>query len=203
MNKRGIFEDSFYNLTLKLKLEKPEDVLIDASSCSNKYGSENVTINSEYTKKNITKLSLITTKKGVILSIKPFEVNKKKIIYNNKEKTIKTTEHDSKTIQKSVDLIKNNIDIINIIGDKGYKTSNIITKNKKNINIITPDKKKQKTNLNSLETNLKMKGRYKIENVFGIIKMNNERIMLRKDKKLINFMGWVYIASLENNLKFL
>ena len=68
---------------------------------------------------------------------------------------------------------------------------------------ITPDKKKQKTNLNSLETNLKMKGRYKIENVFGIIKMNNERIMLRKDKKLINFMGWVYIASLENNLNFL
>ena len=48
-----------------------------------------------------------------------------------------------------------------------------------------------------------MKGRYKIENVFGIIKMNNERIMLRKDKKLINFMGWVYIASLKNNLKFL
>ena len=59
-----------------------------------------------------------------------------KIIYN-KEKSIKTTKHDSKTIQKSVDLIKNNIDIINIIGDKEYKTSNIITKNK--INIITPD----------------------------------------------------------------
>ena len=34
-----------------------------------------------------------------------------------------------------------------------------------------------------------MNGRYKIEKVFGIIKMNNERIMLRKDKKLINFMG--------------
>lgn len=48
-----------------------------------------------------------------------------------------------------------------------------------------------------------MKGRYKIENIFGIIKMNNERIILRKDKNLINFMGWVYIACLENNLKFL
>ena len=202
-NKKGIFEDSFYTSTLSLNLEKIEDVLIDASSFSNKYGSENVTINSEYTKKNITKLSLITTKQGTILSIKPFEVNNKKIMYNNKEKIIKTTEHDSKTIQKSVDLIKNNIEILNIVGDKGYKTSNVITKNNKKINIITPNKKKQKKNLNTKESNLKMKGRYKIENVFGIIKMNNERIMLRKDKTLINFIGWVYIASLENNLKFL
>ena len=184
-------------------MKKIEDVLIDASSFSNKYGSENVTINSEYTKKNITKLSLITTKQGAILSIKPFEVNNKKIMYNNKEKIIKTTVHDSKTIQKSVDLIKNNIEILNIVGDKGYKTSNVITKNNKKINIRTPNKKKQKKNLNTKESNLKMKGRYKIENVFGIIKMNNERIMLRKDKTLINFIGWVYIASLENNLKFL
>jgi hypothetical protein len=202
-NKKGIFEDSFYNFTLNLNLQEQEDLLIDASSFSNKYGSENVTINSEYTKKNITKLSVITTKQGAILSIKPFEVNSKKIIYNKKEKIIKTTEHDSKTIQKSVDLIKNKIEILNIIGDKGYKTSNIITKNAKKINIITPNKKNQKNNLNTMESNLKMKGRYKIENIFGIIKMNNERIMLRKDKSLINFMGWVYIASLENNLKFL
>ena len=34
-----------------LKLKKSEDILIDVSSCSNKYGFENVTINSEYTKK--------------------------------------------------------------------------------------------------------------------------------------------------------
>ena len=201
--KKGIFEDSFYNFTLNLNLQKEENLLIDASSFSNKYGSENVTVNSEYTKKNITKLSVITTKQGVILSVKPFEINSKKIIYNKEEKIIKTTEHDSKTIQKSVDLIKNKIEILNIIGDKGYKTSNIITKNEKKINIITPNKKNQKKNLNTIENNLNMKGRYKIENIFGIIKMNNERIMLRKDKNLINFMGWVYIACLENNLKFL
>ena len=168
--KKGIFEDSFYNFTLNLNLQKEENLLIDASSFSNKYGSENVTVNSEYTKKNITKLSVITTKQGVILSVKPFEVNSKKIIYNKEEKIIKTTEHDSKTIQKSVDLIKNKIEILNI---------------------------------NTIENNLNMKGRYKIENIFGIIKMNNERIMLRKDKNLINFMGWIYIACLENNLKFL
>jgi len=200
-NKKGIFEASFYNLTLNIK--DTEDVLIDASAFSNKYGSENVTINSEYTKKNITKLSFITTKEGAILSIKPFEVNNKKIIYAKQEKTIKTTEHDSKSIQKTVDLINKKIKIVNIIGNKEYKTTNIIIKNKEKIKIITPNKKNQKNNLNSHEENLKMKGRYKIENVFGNIKMKNERIMLRKDTKLINFMGWVYIASLENNIKFL
>jgi hypothetical protein len=77
-NKKGIFETSFYNFTLSLNLKKTEDLLIDASSFSNKYGSENVTVNAEYTKKNITKLSFITTKEGTILSIKPVEVNEKK-----------------------------------------------------------------------------------------------------------------------------
>lgn len=45
--------------------------------------------------------------------------------------------------------------------------------------------------------------RYRVENVFSSLKMNNERIMLRKDRKIENFMSWFYIGCLEHNIKIL
>ena len=43
------------------------DLLIDASMISNKLGSENVTVNCEYTKKNCTKLSFISNTDKILL----------------------------------------------------------------------------------------------------------------------------------------
>ena len=42
---------------------------IDATLINNKYGCENVTLNPEFKKKKITKLSLVCNNKGFIYSI--------------------------------------------------------------------------------------------------------------------------------------
>ena len=49
---------------------------------SNKLGSENVTVNCEYTKKNCTKISFISNTDKIILSVTPYDVNNKEIDYN-------------------------------------------------------------------------------------------------------------------------
>ncbi len=80
-----------------------------------------------------------------------------------------------------------------IIGDKGY----IIDKNKiKNnkIQIVTPKKKNQKTK-NTDEENEKLKIRYKIENWFSKLK-NFNRILVRRDKLIKTFMGFVYLGCI-------
>lgn len=48
--------------------------------------------------------------------------------------------------------------------------------------------------------NKKLNYRYIIENTICSIK-KEERINLRKDRKIKVFMGWVYISSLKHNLK--
>ncbi len=54
---KGIFKN-FFN---KLKSNKNFNMLfIDSTSLTNKYSSENITINSEYKKKKVTKLSIIS-----------------------------------------------------------------------------------------------------------------------------------------------
>ncbi len=58
---------------------------------ANKLGSENITVNCEYTKKNCTKLSFISNTDKIILSVTPYSINNKEIDYEhlkliNKEK---------------------------------------------------------------------------------------------------------------------
>ena len=48
---------------------------------ANKLGSENVTVNCEYTKKNCTKLSFIANTDKIILSVTPYDINNKEIDY--------------------------------------------------------------------------------------------------------------------------
>jgi len=175
--------------------------IIDASSCSNKYGSENVTINPEYKKKKVTKVSLLCDDNKIITSVSPFDIKTTSKKY--KGKNIKTFIHDSKTIQKTVNNVNNFINIKKIIGDGGYKTQDLIKQNNKKIPIITPNRKNQKNNLNNSEENNALKQRYKIENVICSIKMNNERIFLRKDRKIKHFISWLYIACLEHNTTIL
>jgi hypothetical protein len=80
---KQIFKNTFYNTTINNKyINNNNNLLIDASTMSNKLGSENVTINCEYTKKNCTKLSFISNTDKVILSITPYDINNKEIDYN-------------------------------------------------------------------------------------------------------------------------
>jgi len=79
----NIFKKVFYNTTInKPCINNNTDLLIDASMISNKLGSENVTVNCEYTKKNCTKLSFISNSDKILLSITPYDVNNKEIDYN-------------------------------------------------------------------------------------------------------------------------
>jgi hypothetical protein len=200
--KKDIFKTAYENNIFKNVniINEIHDVLIDATSINNKYGSENVRINPEYTKKNVTKMSVITTTNKFIIGITPFKLNKKKIIYNKNEKIINTFEHDSKNIQRTINNINKKIKINNLIGDGGYKTTVEIKSNNKIINIITPNRKNQINKLNNNEEKIKLKIRYRVENVFGSLSFN-ERIMLRKDRYLTTFMSWFYIGCLEHNIK--
>ncbi len=161
---------------------------------NNQYGSENIVINPEYKKKKITKLSIISNKKGFIYSITNCEIN-------NKFKNYSTSVHDVKTINNSINNInniKNKSKYFVLLGDKAYKTKNKYKLLNKPIKIITPDK------INSIikntnSNNKKLKLRIKVENVINNIKKFN-RIKTKKNRKIKYYLSWVYLSSLINNL---
>ncbi len=66
--------------------------------------------------------------------------------------------------------------------------------------MITYKKKNQKANIETVIETLKK--RIYVENAIGLIK-KNERIMTRKDHKIISYMGFVHLGCIINNLKIL
>jgi len=188
----NVFENAFKNYKTDTHTNL---LLIDATSINNKYGSENITLNVEYKKKKVTKLSLITDNNGFIYSITPFDIK-------SKGKSYYTSVHDVKMIDKSIDTItniNNESKYYHLLADKAYKTKNKYKYQNKNIKIITPDKKNAKKNKNTKFKNKKMKSRHKIEHVNCNIK-KHERLIMRKDRKLKYFMGFVYMGCLLNNI---
>lgn len=158
---------------------KSIDLFIDACFISNKTGSELVGINPTYYKKNVTKLSIICDSNKVPLSVTAF----------------KTTINDCKTVRQSVKSLDINKPI-NLIADKGYMTKRSdkleLLRNYK-IKLIVPKKKNQKNIRISKLMRSKLKVRNKVENCIQSIKRFN-RIMVRKDRKICNFLGFVYIG---------
>jgi hypothetical protein len=188
--KNKIFFNAFYNYHFK---QNTNLLLIDATSINNKYGSEFVVINPEYKKKKITKLSIISNKKNFIHSVEVFEIKN----INNK---YKTSVHDVKMINKSLDNVNvnNKSKYFNLLGDKAYKTKENYKLDKKNIKIITPNK--SNTIIKNIKSkNNKLKKRIKIENAINSIK-RNERVKTRKDRNINTYLTWIYISSLINNL---
>jgi hypothetical protein len=119
--------------------------------------------------------------------------------YSGKSKyhytTIRKMFNDCETV---IDSIKH-LDLkrsINLITDKGYMTKKcdkiLLLKNYK-IKLITPRKKNQKNIRISKIMRSKLKVRNKVENCIQSIKRFN-RTMVRKDRKLHNYMGFVYIT---------
>ena len=136
-------------------------------------------MNPTYYKKNVTKLSIICDTNKIPLSITPF----------------KSTTNDRKTIIDSI----NNTNIkkrVNLIGDKGYistKFNRQVLLKKYKVKLITPRKKNQKNIRISKLMKSKLKIRNRVENCIQSIKSFN-RISIRKDRKLINYMNFVYMA---------
>ena len=124
----------------------PENVELtcDITCVSNSNGVENVGLNPEYTKKNVTKICFINTShENIPISIVP--VLNKTICESHK-----TLEHDSKCLQRCINNIL--IDIpsenITIQCDKGFQSQNTYTYNNKQVNISIPPKKKSLKQLN-------------------------------------------------------
>jgi len=136
-------------------------------------------MNPTYYKKNVTKLSIICDTNKIPLSITPF----------------KSTTNDRKTIIDSI----NNTNIkkrVYLIGDKGYistKFNRQVLLKKYKVKLITPRKKNQKNIRISKLMKSKLKIRNRVENCIQSIKSFN-RISIRKDRKLINYMNFVYMA---------
>lgn len=176
-----------------------KDYFIDSSNVANLRGSENLIINPELKKKKITKVTEISDIDGFVMSVSFNIPLHKEIIYHGKKIVINTAKNDSKCIDEAIKDINPNIDMINdninLIGDKSYKTTEKI----ENINIITPNKKNQKNKLINRHSSSKLHYRHIVENSFNGWK-HKERINLRKDKKINNFKGWVYLSVLNHNL---
>ena len=68
-----------------------------------------------------------------------------------------------------------------------------VTINNRQLPIITPKRKNQKNNIIKQKDQKLLQERHKIENVFAIMN-NNHRVMVRRDKKIINYFSFVYIC---------
>jgi hypothetical protein len=209
----GIFKLAFYEIMNLKNVNSNIQLIIDSTFINNKYGIEEIALNTDNKKKRSSKLSIITDEDKFIYSVINIKINiineikiDNRLKENKNKKKFKKRKafiHDVKTIQSSLDNInsKYNFNEVTLLGDKGYvnKNENYYINNKK-INLITYKRKNQKMNLDNEEN--KLKKRIYVENAIGLIK-KNERILTRKDHKIKNYMGFVYLGCLLNNLKIL
>ena len=189
----NVFINAFNNF---ICFKKTNMLLIDATSINNKLGSENVTLNPEYRKKKITKLSIITNIYGFIYSIIPFKVKTITPIY-------KTAVHDVKMIKEGLESIKNNEKsnkiYYKLLGDKAYKSKDNHKLNDTNVIVLTPDRTNAKIK-NTLFNKKILKNRNKVERFIGKIKQYS-RVMVRKERNIKYYMSFVYMSCLLNNLQ--
>jgi hypothetical protein len=195
--RNGVYERA-YNQTLEDEnIKITDNNFIDGTLIINKSGIECIGYGcGESRKKKFTSLTSVCNDNTKPVSIICNE-NYNKVIATRKgiQKTIRTLPHDSQSIIPAInDISKKYGDIkYNLIGDAGFifNTANIPS----NINLITVKRKNQKDQ-NTENDKIRLKGRYKIENLFAKIKVFN-RIHVRRDKLIASFMGFVYIAVMK------
>ena len=204
----GIYEKAHREIINKNIIRSRDGAIklfIDATSIINKLGSENIGYGTETKKKQFTKLTGVCNEFGVNVAIKCEDVNTKIIKFNNKDQTIRTLIHDAKTviptcqILRKMDSVKPS-DHIELIADKGYLTKKVNKEimAEQKCSIVTPLKKNQKAKITEEEKE-KLKGRYVVENMFSDIKIYN-RVHVRRDRNINNYMGFVYIACMLQSL---
>lgn len=158
--KKNIFKNTFYNTTINnISISNNNDLLIDASMMANKLGSENVSVNCEYTKKNCTKLSFISNTDKIILSVTPYDINNKEIDYDQIN-LIKKQKKELKEQKKNKIIIENKelkTKLKNILNDDNNQKNKIKIEVKDNIKDKLEDKievKNEIIKINKIKTSI-------------------------------------------------
>ena len=196
----GVFKNAYFKFMSenyfkmsKVRKNKKINLYIDVTKISNKSGSEKIGINFEYKKKNVTSLSVICDDNKLPLGITYMNTNL------SKTRTGKhTIEHDIKGVQKTLDTIPFNLKkyiSVNLIGDKGYVTSKNFNVFNRKVKMVHPKRKNQNTKNTRKEKSILSK-RHKIENFFALFK-NYNRIAIRRERKIVHYMSFVYIGFLD------
>ena len=182
-----IFEKTYKDLLIgyakkKIQIKNNHFLIIDSSTVYNLFGSE--LIGRYYqNKKRSVKVSLICDDLGIPFNIKLYSANT----------------YDSKTILGTLE--DNNIrEILGknliLLGDKGYISKNETKQELKEmgVELLTYKRKTQKIQ-NTEEEKQKLSKRFKVENVFSTLK-SYKRIFLRYDKKIKNYMEFIYLGCI-------
>jgi len=177
----GIFKLAFDECMNLKNINSIIELIIDSTFINNKYGIEEIALNTDNKKKRSSKLSIITDEDKFIYSVVNIKINTidkikvdkrlKKNKIKKKFKQRKAFVHDVKTIQSTLDCInlKYNFNQVTLLADKGYINKNDdYYVNKKKINLITYKRKNQSKN-NENEDN-QLKKRIYVENAIGLIK---------------------------------
>ena len=194
--KQNIFKNAFNMFYTKYYKQHLNLLICDATCINNVYGSENIGVNPEYNKHNISKLSIISDKNKYIHSTILCNVNKKYERYS-------TLEHEINVVERhctDLNHINNNSKYFLLIADKGYITSKNIKINNKYVKRIFPKRNNSKKKNNNMDKKYLKNHRFKIEHVNASIKKFS-RINTRKDSLSKNFYSFIYIASLIHNIK--
>jgi len=195
-SKQNIFKNAFINFYTKYYKKSTNLFICDATCINNVYESENIGVNPEYIKHNISKLSIICDKNKYIHSTILCDVK-------NKYKKYSTLEHEINVVKKhctDVIHVNNNSKYYLLIADKGYISSENIKINNKNVKRIFPKRNNSKKKNNNKNKQYLKNHRFKIEHVNASIK-KYARINTRKEKLSKYFYSFIYIASLLHNVK--
>jgi len=185
-------KDNYFKLA-DLRKNKRINILIDVTKIPNKFGSEGIGIDCENKKKNVTALSVAIDETKIPLGAKSVKTN-----LNKTKSGRNTIKHDITAVQATLDAIPFTVKPyikINVIGDKGYISSNKFKVMDREVLIIAPKRKNQKKR-NTKREKTQLAKRYKIENYNAYIK-RKDRVRTRKDRSIKNYMSFVYITFLE------
>ena len=156
-----------------------DDLYIDSTMTKNINGSEFIGSNHYDRNRNGNKISIIVTKNGIPIGLKLETSNV----------------HDVNIVNDTIDNISIKIVGSRVGADKGYISSTLKNNLKvnKNIDLITCNKSNSKNNINTIEENNFLKGRYIIENTNTWIK-DYRRVNNRYEKKALNYEQLIFFS---------
>ena len=190
------FVSSTYYKHTMARQRKHLDLFIDVTKINNLRGIDNVAMNSEYTKRNVTPLTVLCDQNKLPLSVSPIKINK---IYTTGRKT---SVHDVKGIQGALDeLVIDVPDYVScrLIGDKGYVTSEAFYMHGKHVQLIAPKRRNQRKRTSGFEKK-KLRSRGKIENLFATMKQSS-RVFVRREALLRNYLSFVFMSFLSIHIR--
>lgn len=192
LNSMNIFKDTYKELLTKYIKKSANNklkfILSDTSTVYNKYNADKVKRNAYFKNKKVVKITAITEKYGMPLHIDVVSGN------HNDVKILK------EQLDNELYIDINSNSNMYFLADKGYDGEELRTKliDKKFIPIIdynirntkNPDKIKK---LTTREKKL-YKNRIRVENLFAKIKMRYNRLNIVNEKKIKNYIGFLFLA---------